>query len=278
MIAQSTSLVRKPQIGSVLTVKRRTSALYAQSVNTHWWGQFGAQVASPEWAANALQTLVGAGVAFGVAIVVLRKQLDHDRGLARKQRQEDLALAVAQRHAETAAILGRRAISGAHALDNFDDHGLVHCLRTRDTGTWITDDVMPGLDDARDLSQELTLVFDFEMASPFWTVWMLRLHQWQLFRETLLTLDRTQEMGRTNSQNFESAFYRAVMSRMGQSSSILKDIGKSWVRWDGTGNFPAGAAHLEQRNFIGWPGLRESAAWTEAERTAFLRDLQQGLE
>lgn len=262
----------------MLTVKRRTSALYAHRVNTHWWGQFGAQVASPEWAANALQTIVGAGVAFGVAIVVLRKQLDHDRALARQQRQEDVALAVAQRHAETAAILGRRAISGAQALDNFDDHGLVHNLRTRDTGTWITDDVMPGLDDAHDLQREISLVFDYEMASPFWKVWMLRLHQWQMFRETLRTLDRTQEMGRTNSANFEYVFYNAVISRMVQTSAILKDIGTSWVRWDGTGNFPAGAEILEQRNFKAWPGIRESAVWTEAQRTAFLRDLQQGLE
>ncbi|MBT1258242.1 hypothetical protein KHP11_27630 [Rhodococcus erythropolis] len=246
-------------------------------MNTHWWGQFGAQVASPEWAANALQTLVGAGVAFGVAITVLRKQLDHDRGLARKQRQEDLALAVAQRHAEAAAILGRRAILGAKALENFDDPGLVACVRTRSIGTWVTDEIMPGLEDTHDLTTEISLVFGEGMASPFWKVWMLRLHQWEVFRRTLLKLDQTQEMGPTNSPDFEHSFYNAVDKRMAKTSAILKEIGKSWVRWDGTGTFPAGDAILGQRNFEGWPGHRESAAWAEAERAMFLRDIQEGL-
>jgi len=246
-------------------------------VNTHWWGQFGAQVASPEWAANALQTLVGAGAAFGVAIVVLRKQLDHDRGLARKQRQEDLALAVAQRHAEAAAILGRRAISSAQALDYFDDSALVQCVRTRDIYEWITDDVMPGLEDARGLHTEISLVFGEGMASPFWKVWTLRLHQWGIFRGALLRLDRTQEMGPTNSPNFEHAFFNAVDKRMVKTSAILTDIGTSWVRWDGTGDFPAGGEFLRQRNFEAWPGRREREAWTETERSMFLRDIQEGL-
>lgn len=253
-------------------------SLYARTVNAEWWGRVVDEIASPEWAASAIQTLVGAGLAFGVAIVVLRRQLRHDRGLARLQRIEDVKLAVAQRHAEAAGMIGRRAIDGAEALNTFDDHALVECVRTRDVWTWITADIMPGLDDASAISRELKLLFaDGGQTSPFWNVWIKRLHEWRMLRATLLRLDRTQELGPTDSPTFENAMFNAVDRRMVKTSVILQRIGESWVRWDGTDDLPSGAEILERYRFEPWPGYRQDDDWAATQSTQVVAEIRDDL-
>lgn len=252
--------------------------LYARTVNAEWWGRVFDEITSPEWVASAIQTLAGAGLALVVAIFVLRRQLRHDRDLARLQRLEDVKLAVAQRHAEVAGVIGRRAIDGAEALNTFDDHALVECLRTRDVWPWITDDIMPGLDDASAISRELTLLFaGGGQIHPFWNVWVRRLHEWHMLRATLLRLDRTQELGPTDSPSFEHAMYNAVDRRMIKTSVILRRVGESWVRWNGTDGLPDGTEILERHSFEQWPGYRQNNGWAAAETTRIVTEIREEL-
>lgn len=239
-----------------------------------WWERFANQVFSPEWAADVLQTVAGAGLALAVAVLVLRKQLKHDRNLAREQRNEDLKLAVAQRHAEAAGMLGRRLILGATALRDLDDLGLIECVRNRDVGSWITDQVMPGLEDAHALNTEVSLVFDPREAKPFWSVWMKRLHEWSVFRSALLHLDSSQSLGPTNTEAFEHAFCSAVDERMTKTTAVLMEIGKSWVRWDGTGSFPSGTDVLGRHSLTDWPGVPLDAHWRRTQREEFLESIR----
>ncbi|QII00240.1 hypothetical protein BH92_10445 [Rhodococcoides fascians A21d2] len=141
-------------------------------------------------------------------------------------------------------------------------------------GSWITNQVMPGLEDALALNTEITLVFDRDAAMPFWSVWMKRLHERSVFRNTLLDLDSSQALGPTNTETFEHAFYGAVDERMAKTASILMEIGKSWVRWDGTGSFPSGTEILRRREFAVWPGVPLEPQWRRMQREEFVESIR----
>lgn len=65
-----------------------------------WFRELLTSLADPAWAANLLSSLVGAAVAVGVAFLVLRRQLRHDREERRGERYSTLVepLARALRH------------------------------------------------------------------------------------------------------------------------------------------------------------------------------------
>lgn len=58
-----------------------------------WFDQFGCVLIAPQTAADLVVTVVSAGLAAAVAVVVLRSQFRHDRALAAKQEWTERALA-----------------------------------------------------------------------------------------------------------------------------------------------------------------------------------------
>ncbi len=86
-----------------------------------WWARVRDLVTSPEWFAAFLQsfaaTVLGAVAAVIVALLVLRQQLQHDRGLAAAQRSDEQKRRDADTRREAAAGLARALRDADHQLD-----------------------------------------------------------------------------------------------------------------------------------------------------------------
>lgn len=211
-----------------------------------WWSELFAEISAPAWTAGLVQAFIGAGAAFGAAVVILRVQLRHDRELAREQRTEDLALTEAQRKADRADMLGRRVIESGEALQHLNYVQLLELLRKPRKESWRTAQFFPGLNEAHTLHDEIKLVFPKAVADAFWDVWIARLWRWELFRARLEQF-RT-EFAELPDDVFGQAYDSAFDAQMAPDTNILVLIGASWVRWNGVGD-PAGPDILAQENF-----------------------------
>ncbi|TDQ02304.1 hypothetical protein AXZ95_0577 [Leifsonia sp. 115AMFTsu3.1] len=240
---------------SLARPRRRSSRLR----NVNWWAQFWAALAAPGWWATMLQSLIGAGIALGAAVIVLRRQLRHDRAIARDQRLQDLEQAAADRSADRAEMIGRRIYDGLDAPMYTSDETLDIALRS---------DPLPGWRELREVDRELGLV----VANPFVVHPYFELLQTRelLWLQAVQLIRALRESSDFERDSFAYPFEQALKRVLYPSEACLRRFASDLVVWDGHGDWPVPSEIHYNGQMVTCPPGEGRSAWLE-ERKQLLR-------
>lgn len=160
-----------------------------------WWRKFVEELTKPEWTANLLESLVGAGIALTFTLWVFRRQLRNDRDLAsaqleaqaeasRQQIRADAQAREAERKARAAEVLGRQLIQAVREMEQLAPSDELELLEQ--PTTWKSNG--PGEARVYRARNEAAIMLDLD--ESIYDLWRERIWRWralqQLAKEVLL--------------------------------------------------------------------------------------------
>lgn len=178
-----------------------------------WLQRLTDELADPSWAAGMLETLVGAAVAVGAALVILRYQLKHDRDLAMQQRR-----------AAAATHYGRQLLAAHDVLMQTSPFDFGPLLRAGGEAP------AAGLIN-RAVKESSTELGRHELG---WLLWWHRLYLWSSARDALGDL-RTEHVSEAER---DARVGSAVLRLLLENNQILACVAGELIRWDGRGELP----------------------------------------
>jgi hypothetical protein len=189
-----------------------------------WWSELLSELADPAWAANTLAAFVGAALAFGGALLLVRIQLRSDHRLAREQIDAMAADRRAERRSDAATELGLELIECSVALDDYTATEYVDRVRESEY-----DDDAPGADGLYKAMQRAESVLDLD-DTP-WALWRDLGIAWEASRATV--------RARRSKSVEDGDLFLACADEMSAVHEGMARFGRALVRWDGVGAIPS---------------------------------------
>lgn len=185
----------------------------------------------PEWAAAVLQSIVGTAVGLVGAVVILSRQLTHDRLLVQRQLEEERRLRISERRAIAASQLGEAIKDSLDLFAGRDPADVSEELTNPDFRSTIPMVECPGFLAIHRSYERALILLDLDDTLP--TLNRERSNCWIVGRRLALDVARKQE-----SERNAPRLGNMVTSLMRENTDRFRKYISALYQWDGFGSPP----------------------------------------
>lgn len=216
-----------------------------------WWESFAKTMSTPDWWAGLVQAFVGSAVAFVGALLLVLRQLQHDRALVQEQLAAMALDRTAEKRAVAAGVLGGALIDAVELYDEMLPDEVVELIRDRQTDA-------PGSDEIYRAEHHARLTLDLD--STVLDLWRELNHTWRV-SQTIAGEGGT-------SDEDDTYVFLGTFGVLDVVRDRIDRLGRALVRWDGIGKIPS-AEVLEGWLPVAVTDKIEYSNWTDEVRTLF---------